>query len=100
MANPVSVELALQDETEYRSVRLHLESDGAIKIDAHDMGPAVKQFWDHDDYEFSVTVPPEAVAQLAFELLKERFTGNLKAVDEFRSFCEERGISHQFNTWP
>jgi hypothetical protein len=77
MENAARVELASQNDTEYRSVGLQLESSGAIKIDAHDMGPTVKQFWDHDDYEFSVTIPATAVARLAFELLKERFAGNL-----------------------
>jgi hypothetical protein len=100
MENAVTVELFLQKDTEYRSVRLHLENDGAIKIDAHDMGPVVEQFWDHDDYEFSVTVPQAAVAQLAFELLKDKFAGNLRAVDDFKRYCGERGISHQFWAWP
>jgi hypothetical protein len=71
-----------------------------FKIDAHDMGPTIKQVWDHDDYEFSVTVPAAAVARLAFELLKEKFAGNLKAVDALRSFCEERSIEHEFFSWP
>ncbi|MGA7329826.1 MAG: hypothetical protein WBX25_36435 [Rhodomicrobium sp.] len=94
------VELALQNDTEYRSVGLELDSNGAIKIDAHDMGPTVKQIWDHDDYEFSVTVPATAVARLAFELLKEKFAGNVGAVDALRSFCLERSIEHEFFSWP
>ncbi len=100
MENETTVQLALQDGTEYRSIRLSIESTGALKIDAHDMGPNVQQFWDHDDYEFSVTVPPAAVARLAFELLKEKFAGNLRAVDAFKSFCEEHEVPHSFCTWP
>ncbi len=94
------VELALQNDAEYRCVGLELDSSGAIEIHAHDIGPAVKQIWDHDDYEFSVTVPATAVARLAFELLKEKFAGNLRAVDALRSFCEERSIEHEFFSWP
>jgi hypothetical protein len=96
----VTVELASQDGVEYRKVRLSFDNAGAIKIDAHDMGPSVEQVWDHEDYEFCVTVPPAAVARLAFELLKEKFAGNLHAVDALRDFCKEHQIPHQFNTWP
>ncbi len=100
MDNEAAVQLALQDGAEFRSVRLSLDGTGAIVIDAHDMGPIVKQVWDHDDYEFSVTVPSAAVARLAFELLKEKFDGNLGAVDALRSFCEDRRIPHSFSAWP
>jgi len=100
MENEATVQLALEGGTEYRSVRLSFDNSGAIKIDAHDMGPAVKRIWDRDDYEFSVTVPSAAVARLAFELLKEKFAGNLKAVDALRNFCEEHQVPHNFSTWP
>lgn len=95
-----SIELARQDGTEYRSVRLSLAEGGAIKIDAHDMGPNVERFWDHEDYEYSVAVPASAVARLAVALLAEKFTGNLGAVDAFRSFCEMHAIAHKFDSWP
>ncbi|MFZ0571465.1 MAG: hypothetical protein ACLPJW_20210 [Rhodomicrobium sp.] len=100
MENTATAQLALEAGTEFRDVRLRLDSDGAIVIEAQDMGPTVKQIWDHDDYEFSVTVPASSVARLAFELLKEKFAGNLRAVDAFRAFCEERGIEHEFFSWP
>ncbi len=100
MENTVTAQLALQAGTEFREVRLRLGSNGEIIIEAQDMGPTVKQIWDRDDYEFSVTVPVSSVARLAFELLKERFAGNLGAVDAFRTFCEERSIEHKFFSWP
>jgi len=100
MENTAKAQLALQAGTEYRAVGLRLDSNGEIVMDAHDMGPTVKQIWDHDDYEFSVTVPATSVARLAFELLKEKFAGNLGAVDAFRTFCKERGIEHEFFSWP
>ena len=56
-------EIAREDRVEFRSVGLHLEDDGGIKMDAHDMGPTVTEFWDHDDYEFWVRVPPAAVSK-------------------------------------
>jgi hypothetical protein len=100
LENEISAMLSLQDSAEYRSVRLSLDSAGAIKMDAHDMGPTVQQVWGRDDYEFSVTVPPAAVARLAFELLKEKFTGNIGAVDALRDFCQEHKVPCDFNTWP
>ena len=54
------IEIARKDGVEFRSVRLRLEDDGGIKMDAQDIGPTVTQFWDHDDYEFWVRVPPVA----------------------------------------
>ena len=100
MEKATTVQLAKQESTEYRSVRLHIGSDGTIRLDAHDMGPNVERVWDHEDYEFSVQVPASAVGKLAFELLRDKFSGNLSAVDEFRSFCAERGILHEFYSWP
>jgi hypothetical protein len=100
LQNATTVELAKQVGTEYRSVRLSIGSGGAIRVDAHDMGPTIERVWDHEDYEFSVGVPSSAVGRLAFELLRDKFAGNVKAVDDFRKFCEERGILHEFDTWP
>ena len=93
-------EIARQDGTEFRSVRLRLEDDGGIKMDAQDIGPTVTQFWDHDDYEFSVRVPPTAVSKLALELLREKFSGQLGAVDAFRDWCKAHGVPYEFETWP
>ena len=100
MDDTTSVELARESGTEYRSVRLRITGDGGIRLDAHDMGPTVVQVFDHDDYEFAVEVPAAAVAQLAFELLRDRFSGDIRAVDELRRLCEERGIAFRFETWP
>ena len=64
------------------------------------MGPTVERVWNHEDYEFFVEVPPSAVGGLAFELLRDKFLGNLSGVSEFQNFCEERGIVHKFESWP
>jgi hypothetical protein len=100
MEDTATAQLALQDDSEFRAVRLRLDSNGEIIIEAHDIGSIVRQIWDHDDYEFSVTVPAASVARLAFELLKEKFAGNLRAVDAFMAFCKEHSIEHQFYSWP
>ena len=45
-------------------------------------------------------VPPLAAARLAFELLRDKYAGNLNGVSEFGKFCEEHGIVHKFESWP
>ena len=93
------IEIARQEGTEFRSVRLALEDDGAIKMDAQDIGPIVTQIWGDDDYEFWVRVPSVSVSKLAFELLREKFAGQLGAVDAFRDWCKAHGVEHEFDSW-
>ena len=76
MASQV-IEIARQEGTEFRSVYLALEDDGAIKMDAQDIGPTVAQIWGDDDYEFWVRVPSTSVSKLAFEPLREKFAGQV-----------------------
>jgi hypothetical protein len=93
------IEIARQEGTEFRSVSLALEDDGTIKMDAQDIGPSVTEFWGDDDYEFSVRVRPAALPRLAFELLREKFSGQLGAVDAFRDWCKTHEIQHEFDSW-
>ena len=97
--NKQTIELARQEGTEFRSVRLTLEEDGAILMDAQDMGPTVEQIWGDSDYEFCARVKLAAVPQLAFELLREKFAGRLDAVDAFREWCKAHGVEHAFDSW-
>ena len=98
MANQ-EIEIARQEGTEFRSVRLAIEDDGAIRMDAQDIGPTVTQIWGDDDYEFWVRVPPASLSKLAFELLCEKFSGQLGAVDTFRDWCKAHGVQHEFDSW-
>ena len=94
-----TIEIARQEGAEFRSVRLALEDDGAIKMEAQDIGPSVTRIWGDDDYEFWVRVPPASVSKLAFELLREKFSGQLGAVNAFRYWCNEHGVEHEFDSW-
>ena len=67
------IEIARQEGTGFRSVQLSLEDDGTIKMDAQDIGPTFSQIWGDDDYW--VRVPPSSLPKLAFELLREKFSG-------------------------
>jgi hypothetical protein len=94
-----AIEIARQEGTEFRSVRLTLQDDGAITMDAQDIGPTVTRIWGDTDYEFWVRVPPASLPKLAFELLREKFTGQLGAVDTFRDWCTAHGVQHEFDSW-
>jgi hypothetical protein len=87
MANHV-IEIARQEGTEFRSVRLALEKDGAIN-----------RVWGDGDYEFWVHVAPTMLPKLAFELLREKFASQLDAVDAFRNWCNAHGVEHTFDSW-
>lgn len=93
------IELAGSDGAEARTVRLQLQADGAIRVHAYDKGATARLTFDRDEYEFWVTVPPDAVARLAFELLRDKYAGRLQAVTEFRDFCKSREIVNKFDTW-
>ena len=47
-----------------------------------------------------LTAEAISVGRLAFELLRDKFLGNLSGVSEFQNFCEERGIVHKFESSP
>jgi hypothetical protein len=94
-----TIEIACQDGTEFRSVRLTPRDDGEIKMDAQDMGPTVETIWDDTDYEFRVRIAPVALPKLAFELLRDKFAVQLSAVDALRNWCKARGVDYEFGFW-
>lgn len=94
-----TVEIARQEGKNFRSVRLGLAEDGAIKMDTQDIGGATEEFWGEDEYEFWVRVAPAALPKLAFELLREKFAGQPGAVDALRDWCKAHGIEHEFGSW-
>lgn len=88
-----------EDGVESRIVSLSCQDDGSIRLYASDVGPTAERFWGSDEYEFWVTITAESVTDLAFALLKQRFSGRSGAVDELREFCEQNGIKHAFDQW-
>jgi hypothetical protein len=93
------VEIARREGTEFRRVDLRLADDGAISLEAQDMGPIVEQVWGDTDYEFWVRVAPPSLRKLAFELLREKFAGRLDAVTAFRDWCRAHGVEHEFGNY-
>ena len=92
-------EIARQEGTEFRRVDLMLKDDGAIVLEGQDMGPTVEAVWGDSDYEYWVRVAPPSLPKLAFELLREKFSGQLGAVDAFRDWCTTHGVQHEFDSW-
>jgi hypothetical protein len=99
MNETYSTELYRQEGDNFRSVRLSVHADGSIKLDAQDMGKLVEEIWGEGDYEFCVNVPATALPKLVFVLLREKYTGRDKAVDEFRAFCKQEEIEHAWDSW-
>jgi hypothetical protein len=101
MANH-TIEIARREGTALRSVRLTLKVDGAIEMDTQDIGTHGTGIWGEDEdneYEFWVHIAPAALPKLAFELLHEKFAGQLGAVAAFRDWCKAHGVEHEFDSW-
>ena len=92
------IELANVQGPESRIVNLQLLADGGVRLHARDRGPLAELTFARSEYEFWVTVPPDAVARLAFELLRDKFTGRSRAVTEFRDYCKSREVVNTFDT--
>jgi len=99
MAETYAAELYRKEGAEFRSVRLEISEDGALRLDCQDMGETVKRLRGDDDYEFWVDVPAGELRKLAFVLLRKKYAGRAGAVDEFREFCKETGVDHEWASW-
>lgn len=101
MADIKTAEIYSQKEgSEKRSVSLALRDDGSIQMHTYDDSQAALKIWGKEDYEFWVTVPPDAVPKLAFELLQAHFAGRVGATDELKTFCKTNDIECKWDCWP
>ncbi len=99
MTETYSTELYRQEGDSFRSIRLSVNPDESIRLDAQDMGKHVEEVWGDSDYEFWVDVSAAAIHKLVFALLREKYVGRERAVDEFRAFCEREKIEHVWDSW-
>jgi len=99
MAETYETELFRQEGVEFRSVRLEVREDGALRLDCQDMGEAAERVWGADGYEFWVDVPAGELRKLALALLREKYANRAGAVDEFRDSCKGAGIEHHWDSW-
>jgi hypothetical protein len=95
-----AIELARDTLPTSRSVLIEFHDTGGLRVSAQDIGPATALMGSDDgELEFWVDVPKEGLQQLSAMLLKERYSGHIEAVSEFRAYCEENNIAHEFMIW-
>ena len=63
------------------------------------MGASLEAAWGADDHEVTLSLPPEAVARLAFDLLAEQLKGRGDGFKRLLALCERRGIDHRLACW-
>jgi hypothetical protein len=94
-----SGEIFRQTGAEFRSVRVDVNDDGAVRVSAQDMGQTAKQAFGSREYEFWVDVPATAQNKLLFALLRDKYRDRVEAVDEFRDFCKTEAVEHKWGSW-
>ena len=99
MTETYSTQIYRQEGDSFRSVRLSVNADGSVRLDAQDMGKQVEEVWGDSDYEFWVDVPAAALHKLVFALLREKYSGRDGAVDEFTAFCKREDIQHEWGSY-
>jgi hypothetical protein len=80
----------------------HLSLDDyALKIYEIDQGvnPATGN-WNDRDWDGGITVSSASMPMLCYELLKEKYAGDVAPVYPFRDWCKSHGIAHSFDGWP
>ena len=84
-----SIEIARGELPSSTSVSIHayINPDGSLRFFGNDYGNLVEKVWGDDDYEYWVDVPASEIGRLLLLLLKEKFGGNLQAVDQSRTFA-------------
>ncbi len=82
------------------TIDLSILPDGSLQLSNYDLGEAPQQFVGHDDYEYSVTVPPEHKDRLLLALLKAKYDGDGLASSHFSALLDTEKIPYAFDTWP
>jgi hypothetical protein len=82
-----------------RSTGVTLNRNGSLTVDLHDISDTAERMFGEREYERLCTVPKKHAARLAAALLYERFWGDLKAVDNFKAFCDAYGIPADIQSW-
>ena len=80
-------------------IRASLKAEGTLIFGGQDLGDDVKPVWGDDEYEYEVVVPASEIGRVVLLLLKQKFDGDLEAVEKFKNFCETNEIVHRFDTW-
>lgn len=81
------------------TVTLEWKPDGSLQLFYYDIGPASKAMWGDSDYENWITIPAEALPQLAFWLLADKYKERYDSVSSLEEFCKEKSIEHTQMSW-
>ncbi len=95
------MELYRQEGETARRVRVYVDSSGDLVLGSQDFpGPALRPFTGGaGEYEYDVRVTAAEKDRLLLALIAEQYQGSQDAVEEFRRFCESRGIPCRFSVW-
>ena len=97
---PQRIELAPKsDGARYRRVTLAVEHDGAISLNAHEMGGGPGAEWGLDDEEVTLSVAPDQVGRLAAALAAEFLKGGKDAVTRLSEICEANDVPCRISCW-
>lgn len=80
-------------------VTLTLKPEGSLELFYYDIGSASRKMWGDSDYERWITIPPEALPQLAFRLIAEKYDGRFDSVSDLQKFCEQHSVAHTEHSW-
>jgi hypothetical protein len=78
-----------------RDLKAYLKENGDLVLDGWDFGPAVEDYWGHDDYEYWLFVKAVDVPKVLLELIKDRFDNMIA----FQNWLEQKGIDSKFRNW-
>lgn len=77
-----------------------IRPDGSLQVLGDDIGPDLEQFCGKDEYEYDLTLNPEAKDQLLLALVVDRFGGNPRAFHNLEEYLKAKAIPYDFNSWP
>jgi hypothetical protein len=98
MTNTLSHLLPPSDGARYRQLTLAL-GGGDITLTSHEMGASLEAAWGADDNETTLHLRSEAVARLAFVLLREQLRGRPDGLERLAALCEQHGIKTELACW-
>jgi hypothetical protein len=74
------------------STRASLKAEGTLIFGGQDLGDDLEPLCGVDEYDYEVVVPASEIGRVALLLLKEKFDGDLEAVEKFKKFCDANEI--------
>jgi hypothetical protein len=87
------------DGGRYRRVTLAMESDGALTLNALELGAGPGAEWGLDEEEVSLSVPPDQVGRLALALAAEILKGGKDSLNRLADICDRNDVPCRIACW-